>query len=92
MKNFKIEIIRNYGSSLGAAIRNSIDPNEPSIDHYLNESGSRLKEVLLLINQLPLQLRNEGFKAMINGIIAQTNHLFDGTIDRIRDEIKENEK
>ena len=84
-------VLLNYAGSLGAAVRNSIDPQDPSQEHYANEIKPRFDACLKWAKEHKIApaLITELIGA---GIQAQCSFLTSGFLDDMRAEVLERAK
>lgn len=83
------DVLYNYGASLGAAIRNSIDPQDPSKDTFRAVIGPRFTECVDYMFKNGIDAR-EGMELIGRGIANQVEFLTSGFITELRANVVEN--
>lgn len=89
MKNeFQYQILSHYGSSLGAAIRNSLDPADPDQEYYRTEiAPARVRECYQFIETHGL----DPIKSLLilnKAVDSQIEYLTSGFLTELRADIQ----
>jgi len=81
-------VLGAYATAVGAAIRNSIDPNDPDREYYMSQIRPRYVECIKYIKEIGAEQRD--VQAFIDArICGQLRFLLSGLLDELRDSIQE---
>lgn len=84
-------IAGNYAGSFAVAIRNAIDPEDPSAAHYAQQMSERLASTLEYADTHGVS-RDEVAEMIANAVAREMELLFGGLLTAIRNDVKRKNK